>query len=154
MLVAPEITHSQERPTAVIRLTIPRSEMPLVMGPAIGELLAPVRQQGLGPIGPVFTYHFRITPELFDFEVGVPVRGTVQEVGRVKASKLPGTRVARTIYRGPYEELGEAWGEFQAWIKHHGEAICDDLWEVYLKGPESGCDPSEFETQLFRPLQA
>ena len=47
MLDPPEIVQTRSRPTAVIRLTIPREEIRNVMGPAIGEVMAAVQAQGI-----------------------------------------------------------------------------------------------------------
>ena len=84
MIEPPQITESTAQLTAVIRLTVPRSEIQKVMGPAIGEVLAAVAAQGIGPSGPVFSHHFKMDPAVFDFEVGVPVAKPVSPVGRVK----------------------------------------------------------------------
>src|SRR5262249_1568019 len=117
MIDTPQITESSAQQTATIRLTVPRSEIQNVMGPAIGEVMAAVSAQGIGPAGPVYSHHFKMSPDEFDFEVGVPVTGSVKATGRVQASQLPAARVVRTIYRGPYESLSAGWGEFDQWIK-------------------------------------
>ena len=91
-------------------------------------------------------------PNIFDFEIGVPVTAPVAAAGRVKAGELPATRVARTVYRGPYEGLGAAWGEFDAWIAAEGYKTAPDLWECYVAGPESSPDPGSWRTELNRPL--
>jgi effector-binding domain-containing protein len=91
-------------------------------------------------------------PRTFDFEVGVPVGRPVSEAGRVKVSQLPAAKVARTIYRGSYEGLSSAWGEFGDWITSAGYTAADNLWECYITGPESGADPAAWETELNRPL--
>ena len=49
----------------------------------------------------------------------------------MKPGTLPAARVARTVYHGDYEGLGEAWGEFGEWIKAQGLKPAPDLWEVY-----------------------
>jgi len=90
------------------------------MGPGIAELLAAVAAQGIVPAGPWFTHHLRMDPATFDFEICVPVTAPVAASGRVKAGHLPATTVARTTYHGPYEGLGGAWGEFDAWIAANG----------------------------------
>ena len=153
MLDTPQITQSTALQTAVIRFTIPRSEIQNVMGPAIGEVMGTVAAQGLTPAGPVFSYHFRMDPGIFDFEVGVPVAQPVTPTGRVIAGELPATTVARTVYQGPYEGLGAAWGEFCAWIGANGHVAEPGLWEFYAKGPESTPDPTQWRTELNRPLK-
>jgi effector-binding domain-containing protein len=152
MIDQAEIVSTEARNTAVIRFTIPRDEIRHVMGPAIGEVIGAVSAQGIGPAGPVFSFHFRMDPDVFDFEVGVPVSAPVTPVGRVVAGALPAARVARTVYRGPYEGLGSAWGEFNAWVKAEGLAPDETLWECYVAGPESSPDPSAWRTELNRPL--
>ena len=152
MLDKPEIARSEDRQTAVIRLTIPREEMRNEMMPAIQELMGAVAAQGIAPAGPLFSHHFRMDPEVFDFEVGVPVDTAVSAVGRVQPGTLPGRTVARTVYSGPYEELGAAWGEFSEWIQAEGHKTSPDLWECYVSGPESGEDPSKWRTELNQPL--
>jgi effector-binding domain-containing protein len=122
------------------------------MGPGISEVMAAVAAQGIAPTGPWFTHHLRMDPAIFDFEICVPVSTPVAPVGRVKPGQLPAARVARTIYRGPYEGLGAAWGEFDAWIASQGLTPGPDLWEVYAVGPESSPDPADWRTELNRPL--
>ena len=152
MLDTPEITQTANRLTAVIPLTIPRAEIRNVMGPGIGELMATFARQGIAPAGTWFTHHFRMDPGVFDFEIGVPVSAPVAPAGRVKQSRWPAMRVARTVYHGDYEGLGAAWREFDAWISSKGLAAAPDLWECYLVGPESSADPAAWRTELSRPL--
>lgn len=152
MIDTPQITQSAAQLTATIRLTVPRAEIRNVMGPGIGELMAAVAAQGIAPAGPVFSHHFRMDPDIFDFEIGVPVTKPVSPAGRVKPGHLPATTVARTIYHGPYEDLGAAWGEFGAWITANGHTPGPDLWECYAAGPESSPDPANWRTELNLPL--
>jgi effector-binding domain-containing protein len=154
MIGTPEITTIEEGPTARIRLRIPKHEMRKVMGPARQELLSVVNGQGIGPAGPVFSHHFRLEREVWDFELGVSVHKAVTAEGRVEPGEIPAMRVARTLYEGPYEGLADAWREFDAWLRSNGHDFAVDLWDFYLTGPESGRSPSEWETELQRPLLA
>ena len=47
MIAAPQIAQTNVQEAAVIRLTIPRSEMRKVFGPAVGELMAELAAQGV-----------------------------------------------------------------------------------------------------------
>lgn len=152
MLESPHITRTEAQQTAVIHLTIPRDQIRHVMGPGIEELMGVVAAQGIGPTGPWFSHHLAMHPDTFDFEIGVPVSGPVQPVGRVSAGSLPGARVARAILHGNYDGLGPGWGEFMGWIESQGHQSAPDLWEVYVKGPESDPDPSTWRTELNKPL--
>jgi effector-binding domain-containing protein len=122
------------------------------MGPGIGELMAAVAAQGIGPTGPWYSHHLRMAPDVFDFEIGVPVRGPVTPTGRVVAGHLPAVRAARAVYQGGYEGLGAAWAAFHAWVAAQGHTPADDLWETYLVGPESSPDPTKWRTELTKPL--
>ncbi len=152
MIDTPQIVQTEARHTAVVRLTVPRAQIRDVMGAAIADVMSGVEAQGMRPAGPVFSHHLRMDPEVFDFEVGVPVDSPVKAAGRLQPGSLPATTVARTVYRGPYEGLGDAWGEFERWIAAAGHASAPDLWECYVVGPESGPDASRWATELNRPL--
>lgn len=152
MLTTPEIAQTEAQSTAVIRLTIPRAEIQNAMGSGINELMATLATQGIAPAGPIFSHHLRMDPEVFDFEIGIPVAAPVAPEGRVKAGELPAAKVARTVYQGGYEGLGGAWGEFNGWIAENGHTAAENLWEFYVAGPESGDDPAGWRTELNRPL--
>lgn len=91
MLNTRSIAWTTSRPTAVIRLTIPRDEIQRAMGPGLAELRAAISTQGISPSGPWFTYHLRMDPNIFDFEIGIPVATPVVALGRVQAGQLVGT---------------------------------------------------------------
>jgi effector-binding domain-containing protein len=152
MLAAPEIIATDVEEAAVIRLTIPRSEMMKVFGPAVRELMAALAAQGIKPAGGVFAHHLQMSLDTFDFELGVRVSGPVKAAGRVRPGQLPAGKVARTVYSGPYEGLPAAWGEFDKWMKANGHQQAENLWEVYSIGPESSPDPANWRTELNRPL--
>ncbi len=146
------IVETEVQPSAVIHITIPREKIQEVMHPAMMEVIEAVSAQGIGPAGPVFAYHWDMTPGVFNFKVGVPVSGEVTPVGRVIAFSLPATKVARTVYTGPYEELGDAWEAFMDQIEAAGHKTTTHLWERYVSGPESSPDPSTWRTELNRPI--
>lgn len=150
MIETPTLTTVEPQATAVIRLTIPRCEIQNVMGPGIQELMAVVGAQGIGPKGAWFSHHLRIDPDVFDFEIGVPVYAPVTPAGRVVAGQLPGGKAAHTVLHGGYEGLGQGWGEFIAWIQAQGLTASAGIWEQYSKGPESSPNPADWRTDLFR----
>src|SRR3954468_11322355 len=102
MLATPQIIKTDVQPAAIIHLTVPRSEMMKVFGPAVGELMTALAAQGVEPIGAVFAHHLKMSPDNFDFELGVKVAASVKPARRVKPGQLPASKVARTVYSGPY----------------------------------------------------
>ncbi len=153
MLSAPQIIQTTAQTAAVIHLTVPRREMMAVFGPAVGELMAVLAAQGVEPVGAVFAHHIKMSPEIFDFELGVKVSAPVKATGRVKPGELPAAKVAHTVYSGPYEGLPTAWSEFDKWMKANGHEQAADLWELYSVGPQTTPDPAGWRTELNRPLK-
>ena len=94
MIDKPHITQTSTQLAAVIRLTIRRGEIRNVMGPGLTELMTVLAEQGILPTGPWFTHHLRMDPEIFDFEICLPVATPVNAVGRVKPGELPASKVA------------------------------------------------------------
>jgi effector-binding domain-containing protein len=148
----PEITRTEKQLTASIHMVVPGPEMPKYMGPAIEELMMTLAAQGIQPSGPMFSYHYRMPSDTFDFEVGVPVSKPVKPAGRVKTFELPASKVIRTTYHGPYEGLADGWMGFMDMVKESGEKAQDSFWESYVAGPESSPDPKNWKTELNRPL--
>ena len=153
MIDNPKIVQTTAHQAAIIRLTIPRSEMMMAFGPAVQELMSTLADQGVKPVGAVFAHHLRMPPDMFDFELGVEVSEPVKAEGRIKPGELPARKVARTVYHGPYDGLPGAWGEFVTWMKSNGHEQAEDLWEVYQVGPQSSPDPKNWRTELNRPLK-
>lgn len=152
MIEAPEIVTTKQQLTAIIHLTIPKGAIQKEMGPALQEVYSVLSEQGISPEGPWYTHHLVMRPDVWDFEVGVPTKTPVEPKGRVKPGDLRPATVARTVYHGGYEGLGDGWGELMKWISESGHTACADLWEVYVRGPESAGDPAEYRTELNRPL--
>lgn len=152
MIDEPRIIETTSQPAAVIRMTIAPSDIQQVMGPAIGEVMATVMGQGITPTGAVFSHYFSMSAEVWDLEVGVTVASPLTPQGRVTNGQLPAVTAARTIYRGPYEGLGEAWGGLMKWIAEAGHTPSPELWESYLTDPGASPDPATWETELTQPL--
>jgi effector-binding domain-containing protein len=152
MIDTPKRVETKEEQTAVIRFRIERSEMMTVFGPAVQEILGVLKAQGVAPASAVFAYHHSMPPGKFDFEMGFVVAQPVRPTGRVVPGKLPATTVMRSTYRGGYDGLPGAWGEFDAWMKKEGVEQGEALWELYDKGPQTGPDESKWETVLNRVL--
>jgi effector-binding domain-containing protein len=148
MIDPPRILQTPRQLTAVIRLTIPRSEIRRVIGPALKELRATLASQGIVPVGPWFTRHLRMQPDTYDFEIGLPVAKPVVAAGRVTSGKLPASMVARTTLHGSYEGLAAAWPQLDAWIVTQGRKPGPSLWEAYLTDPAENTDAATWLTEL------
>ncbi len=154
MFESPQIARTTAQATAILHLTIPRREIGSAMGPGLQEVMAAIAAQGIEPAGPWFTHHLRMDPEIFDFEISVPVAAPVAAAGRVRPGQWPAMEVVRTVFRGGFEGLGSAWQAFDAWIADNGHQAGPDLWERYLSGPQSNPDPATWRTELIRRQKA
>ncbi len=152
MIDEPYVLTTQPRRAAVIHVTVEHAKIREVMGPGLAELQAALADQDIKPTGHWYTHHFSLTPETFDFEIGMPLDDAVFPTGRVRGGVFMGGKVARTIFRGDYPGLAGAWSELDAWISSHGLKPARDLWEVYLVGPEADPGPANWRTELSRPL--
>jgi effector-binding domain-containing protein len=152
MLDEPQILQTTAQLTAFIPVVIPRAQIREVMGPGLEELKATVAGQGIEITGPWFTHHVRLDPDVFDFEISVPVASPVTASGRVRPGECPAMTVARTVYHGGYEGLGAAWEEFDERVGAHDHLLMPDLREVYLVGPWTHPDPADWQTELVRQL--
>ena len=144
----PVITRTTEKRSAIIHLNIPGKDMPKFMDPAIQEILAVLKHQGLHPSGPMYSYHLRRPSDTFDFELGFPVSKEIKPRGRVVPGILPTERVARTVYQGPYEGLAQAWGLLNEWVVKEGHQGAGRFWECYLNNPDEAGDTSNYRTEL------
>ncbi len=148
MITPPELTTTTEVPTATIHLVVPGREMPKYMDPAIREIIQVLADQGLQPMGPMFSYHHRRPSDTFDFEIGFPVQQRIEEKGRVKNGALPAERVARSVYQGPYEGLAEAWPTLTAWVREQKLPETGRFFERYLNNPDEVEDANDYRTEL------
>jgi AraC family transcriptional regulator len=67
---------------------------------------------------------------------------------------LPAGRYARTLYVGPYEQVGDAWSRFMGeWLPRSGERMVSDgtCFELYLNTPAE-VPQAELKTELYIPL--
>ncbi|WP_443747634.1 GyrI-like domain-containing protein [Asticcacaulis solisilvae] len=147
-----EIVTLPAQPTATVALQIPASDIRTAMGAGLNELHAALKAQRIAQTGPWFTHHLRAPGATFDFEIHLPIASSVAEAGRVRPGQRPGLKVARAVYSGGYETLGNAWGQFLEALSAQGIKTTEDLWEVYAVGPESGPDASAYRTELIKPI--
>lgn len=144
----PVIVRVTEQHIAVVPIVVPRAELGAVIDAAVHELMAVLAAQGVAPRGPLLAYHHRTDAEVFDFEFGVPVDAGVVPSGRVRPGGLPAATVAQMLYRGPYDGLATAWHELRAWARANAHVAADDFWARYVRGPETGAEPSSWVTEL------
>jgi effector-binding domain-containing protein len=152
MIDPPQIKQCPEQLAALLHVVVPCHEIQHVMGPGLHELMEGIAAQGIKATGPWFAHHHRMPTDTFDFDIGLPVDRPVAAAGRMRPGALPAATVAQTVYSGPYEGLGGAWGEFVGWIKAQERSTAPDFWERYVICPAQSANPADWRTELSVPL--
>ena len=141
------------QPVASVRDTAPAYN---AVGQFLSEVFAHLGQHRVSPAGPpIGIYHdHEFREQDLDIEVAVPVAGAVPEGERVKKQELPAVEeMACTVHEGSYETVGAKYGQLMTWIEDSGYRMCGPVREVYVRGPESGDDPSTYVTEIQLPVE-
>lgn len=138
---------------AVLREVIPTySEV----GRLFSKIFAHLKSNRVKPIGPPFAIYYdeEYRERDVDVEAAIPIGSPVVEGKQIKIREIPEVEeMACLVYQGPYNSIGEAYTHLITWIQANRYRICGPSREVYLKGPESGCDPMEYVTEVQFPVE-
>lgn len=127
------------------------------MGPLFEEVFATLGAAQRAPGGPpMVVFHdegFRA--ENVDVEVLAPLGpgGPLPAGSRVKERQVEPIEVAALLYVGSYENFGAAYEALMRWVEANGYQLSGPTREVYLRGPESGPDSSQYLTEIQFPVQ-
>lgn len=142
-----------EQPVVSIRVTIDESDVSRQLGILYSEIMGYVTRAKLTPTAPPFARMHSTADGKIDLEAGMAVKGEVKGEGRVKASTLPGGRVATTWHVGPYHDLSKTCARLEAWMKEQGHVSAGGLWEVYWTDPGIEPDATKWRTQVLWPIR-
>lgn len=140
-----------ERPIIAIRRTVP-DPGPL-FDEALPRLFDFVATNGFAVTGPPLGVYYDVGDGEFDMAVALPVAGEATEEGDITAGSLPAGPAVTVEFTGHYDGLGDAWSSLRHAIADAGHEIRAEGWEEYLVGPESGVDPTEFQTTLVQTIE-
>ena len=122
------------------------------------ELCAYLEQYKVRSACPCFTLYYddEYRERDVDAEVCEPVQADapLPDHGRVKVYELPAVEaMAYAVHHGSYDMLGQAYKDLLTWIETNGYRIVGPNRDVYLRGPESGGDPSTYVTEVQIPVE-
>jgi effector-binding domain-containing protein len=135
--------------TAVIRASVPRSELSAFIPAACGEVWSFLRDRKIQG-----GRHIALYLEGGVVEVGAEVYERFTGSERVFCSGLPSGQAVSVTHFGPYDELARAHAELRCWSARHGHVLAEVCWEVYGHWEESwNADASKIRTDIFHLLQ-
>ena len=144
----PEVVTTEPQVTAVIAGVIPAAEIRSFYDSAFSTIPGVLASQGVSIVGAPFGRYNGPPGATFDLEVGFPVDAEVKPEADVRASTLPGGKVARLVHAGGFEGLGDSWGRLGTWIGEQDLIPSRVFWEVYLTEPTPDTDPADLRTEL------
>ncbi len=147
-----EVASRVEARTASVRVTIPVSALKEEMAKGYGEIMSILGQQGVRPSGNPYALYRNMDMNALDVEMGFPVASAVKSEGRVRSSTLPGGKTAISVHKGPYEEIGKAYGELSAFIQNQKLSPLGPCYETYLNDPQV-TKPEDLLTEICFPLK-
>ena len=148
----PELVTVQPTTTAVVRGTVSAEEITDFFDRSFSVLGEAIAAQGVSPTGPAFGFYRGMPDETIDVAVGFPTDRKIEPDGSAEPGELPGGRVARVVYAGGFDGLGEAWQRLGAWIAEQGLTPGENYWEVYVTEPSPDMDPADLRTELNWPV--
>lgn len=140
-----------ERQIAYINFKGSYEEIPVLMGEVVGFIMA----KGLQMMGPPFSVFFNnpqeVPVEEVMYEIGIPFAGEAEEEGRVKIKTEPERLVLSTVYKGPYNECGNAIGALAEHAYKNGYEIVGPPMETYISDPNE-TPKSDLITEMSFPV--
>jgi len=149
MPIQPEIVELSPQPAAVITTKTAVNGISEALGRIYGLLPGWLQRAGVPIVGPPFVLYGGMDDAGWTLTAGFPVAEPIAGEGEVQPGETPGGRALRVIHAGPYETIGGAWRELEAWMREHGHELGGAAWESYLSDPDAEPDPARWQTALF-----
>lgn len=153
MTTTPELTTLEPTTAAVVRETVPMSELTAFFDRVFTAVMTAAQEQQVVVSGPPFAMYFGMPSDVVEIAAGFPTRGPISKTaGGVVPFELPGGRAVQFVHVGSYADLGEAYGRVTAWMDEQGLRPAGVMWETYLTEPTPDGDPADNQTLITWPV--
>jgi len=152
MLYNCELIEQTSQPTLVIHTRTSVENLPQVLGNAYQKIAQYFGETGSQPSGAPFVTYFNMDMQSLDVEIGFPIAKALDGRGDIQPSEIPGGKLARCLYTGPYPEIGPAYESLMQYVAKEGYQTTGISYEFYLNDP-TVTPPSELQTQIMFPLK-
>lgn len=147
-----EVVEQPPQPTLSIRTTTHVKDLPQELGKAYGAIGQYLGQLGEQPTGAPYTAYFNMDMSNLEVEIGFPVSSALPDKDKIQSGEIPGGKIARCLYTGPYNEIEPAYTDLTAWVKENGYEATGVAYEFYLNDPGEVAPP-DLMTQVVFPLK-
>jgi effector-binding domain-containing protein len=148
-----EIIDRPAQPTLSIRTRTSVQDLPQTLGKAFGDISKVLGELGEAPVGAPFVAYYNMDMQDLDIEIGFPVARALPGKFEVQSGMMPAGKAATCLHTGPYDGLGLAYKELNAWVVQNDHKTTGVAYEFYVNDP-TNTPPAELQTQLFFPLSA
>ncbi|MDY0019877.1 MAG: GyrI-like domain-containing protein [Anaerolineae bacterium] len=146
-----EIKETAAQPTLSMRITTAVQDLPQAMGNVYQAVALYLQELGEAPVGAPFSIYYNMDMEALDVEIGYPVAKALPGKGEIKASEMPGGKIATCIYTGPYSDMAPAYDALTQWVQEQSYTPTGVTYEIYLNDPMETA-PEGLQTQIVFPL--
>ncbi len=147
-----EIQEQPARPTLSARRRASVHDLPRVLGQTYSAIVAYLGELGQQPAGPSYAAYYNMDMQDLDIEIGFVVSEPLPGSGEIRASEIPGGRVATCPHIGPYGEIAAAYTALTQYVREHGGEPTGVAYELYLNDPGQ-TPPQELQTLVLFPLK-
>ncbi|NEE02127.1 MerR family transcriptional regulator [Phytoactinopolyspora halotolerans] len=154
-VMAYEFSTTTIEPVTVIGRTLstPPEAISETAGPVYHQIYEALGRAGITPTAPPRMAYPQMEGDTWTIELWVPVPEGSSAPDGLTARRFPGGRVARTLHVGPYDELGMAYRELEAWMAKQGLTPSAPPFDVYPNDPAVVKDPAKYETEILWPIR-
>lgn len=147
-----EVRAIESQTAAVVRGTVPMSELSAFFERAFHAVMAAAAAQEVEITGPPFGYYPSEPTETVEVAAGFPTARALEPVDEVVPLELPAGTAAVTVHTGPFDTLAETYAQLEAWMQEEGRHPVGPMWERYLSDPETEPDPATWRTEIVWPV--
>lgn len=148
----PVLTSAPRRFVLYRHRSVPHSELGQTISMTFGELYACVEASGANPGGPPFViYQSGSQPEVrWEMDICAPIAAPMVAPLCAEYIEMPSGNVVSLLHVGPYDTLGEAYAQVEAFIAEHGLQQAGPPREFYYSEPD--VPPAEVRTLIEWPV--
>lgn len=78
---------------------------------------------------------------------------TVLSALAMQGTRSAGGRTVQADHIGSYDTLAQTYDAIESWMRTHRLTPGEEMWELYVVGPESDTDPAAWRTRVVWPVR-